>query len=217
MSGKRPQFCLCYNSDPTLFPSQDVLLICCTPDWINQNHVLASCRMVLRSQNILGLSRAPCLAVFLERLPLLLQEQYSYERVITEYAFQTCFSIVLWASAETWLHLYCLKIPEPRGSGWPAHPQCLPAEPGLLDCWSVFRETSVPLPMPPTPHQLWFSPLPVRVELARHLRHYCPQCWGHRQRYCLPRILHCFRLWGGGCHWNRQGVGECAIVYIGYV
>lgn len=63
---------------------QDVLLICCTPDWISQNHVLPSCRMVLRSQNILGLNRAPCLAVFLERLPLLLQEQYSYERVITE-------------------------------------------------------------------------------------------------------------------------------------
>ncbi|XP_029941533.1 probable E3 ubiquitin-protein ligase HERC1 [Salarias fasciatus] len=60
--------------------SKDVLLICCTPDWISQNHVLASCRMVLRSQNILGLNRAPCLAVFLERLPLLLQEQFSYER-----------------------------------------------------------------------------------------------------------------------------------------
>ncbi|KAL6096756.1 uncharacterized protein ACO6RY_06004 [Pungitius sinensis] len=60
--------------------SKDVLLICCTPDWISQNHVLASCRTVLRSQNILGLNRAPCLAVFLERLPLLLQEQYSYER-----------------------------------------------------------------------------------------------------------------------------------------
>ncbi|XP_061589686.1 probable E3 ubiquitin-protein ligase HERC1 isoform X2 [Cololabis saira] len=60
--------------------SKDVLMICCTADWISQNHVLASCRMVLRSQNILGLNRAPCLAVLLERLPLLLQEQYSYER-----------------------------------------------------------------------------------------------------------------------------------------
>ncbi|KAM8872529.1 putative E3 ubiquitin-protein ligase HERC1 isoform 2-T2 [Synchiropus picturatus] len=60
--------------------SKDVLLICCTPDWICQNHVLASCRMVLRSQNILGLHRAPCLAVLLERLPLMLQEQYSYEQ-----------------------------------------------------------------------------------------------------------------------------------------
>ncbi|XP_061657060.1 probable E3 ubiquitin-protein ligase HERC1 isoform X5 [Syngnathoides biaculeatus] len=60
--------------------SKDVLLICCTPDWIDQNHVLASCRMILRSQSILGLHRAPCLAVLLERLPLLLQEQYAYEQ-----------------------------------------------------------------------------------------------------------------------------------------
>ncbi|XP_076014530.1 putative E3 ubiquitin-protein ligase HERC1 isoform X2 [Genypterus blacodes] len=60
--------------------SKDVLLVCCTPDWISQHHVLASCRTVLRSQNIPGLNRAPCLAVFLERLPMLLQEQYTYER-----------------------------------------------------------------------------------------------------------------------------------------
>ncbi|XP_050948731.1 probable E3 ubiquitin-protein ligase HERC1 isoform X3 [Labeo rohita] len=60
--------------------SKDVLLIRCTPDWISQNHVLASCRSVLRSQGILGLNRAPCMAVFLERLPTLLQEQYSYEK-----------------------------------------------------------------------------------------------------------------------------------------
>ncbi|XP_033952277.1 probable E3 ubiquitin-protein ligase HERC1 isoform X3 [Pseudochaenichthys georgianus] len=60
--------------------SKDVLLICCTPDWISQNHVLASCRMVLRSQNVLGLNSAPCFAVFLERLPLLLQAQYNYEK-----------------------------------------------------------------------------------------------------------------------------------------
>uniref|UniRef100_A0A8C2HR54 E3 ubiquitin-protein ligase HERC1 n=1 Tax=Cyprinus carpio TaxID=7962 RepID=A0A8C2HR54_CYPCA len=60
--------------------SKDALLIRCTPDWISQNHVLASCRSVLRSQGILGLNRAPCMAVFLERLPTLLQEQYSYEK-----------------------------------------------------------------------------------------------------------------------------------------
>uniref|UniRef100_A0A6Q2XRL6 HECT-type E3 ubiquitin transferase n=1 Tax=Esox lucius TaxID=8010 RepID=A0A6Q2XRL6_ESOLU len=60
--------------------SKDVLLIRCTPDWISQNHVLASCRTILRAQGILGLNRAPCMAVFLERLPRLLQEQYSYER-----------------------------------------------------------------------------------------------------------------------------------------
>lgn len=71
---------------------QDVLLICCTPEWISQNHLLASCRMVLRSQNILGLNRAPCLVVFLERLPLLLLEQCSYERVIVETILFKCTS-----------------------------------------------------------------------------------------------------------------------------
>ncbi|XP_062334757.1 probable E3 ubiquitin-protein ligase HERC1 [Osmerus eperlanus] len=60
--------------------SKDVLLILCNTDWMSQNHVLASCRTVLRTQGILGLSRAPCMAVFLERLPVLLHEQYSYER-----------------------------------------------------------------------------------------------------------------------------------------
>ncbi|XP_068190129.1 probable E3 ubiquitin-protein ligase HERC1 isoform X2 [Antennarius striatus] len=60
--------------------SKDLLLICCTPDWMDQNHVLASCRSVLRSQSVVGLNGAPCLSVLLERLPLLLQEQYGYER-----------------------------------------------------------------------------------------------------------------------------------------
>lgn len=84
---------------------QDVLLICCTPEWISQNHLLASCRMVLRSQNILGLNRAPCLVVFLERLPLLLQEQYSYERVIVEIILLKFVS----AWAERWLYVYSLN------------------------------------------------------------------------------------------------------------
>ncbi|XP_035245722.1 probable E3 ubiquitin-protein ligase HERC1 isoform X2 [Anguilla anguilla] len=60
--------------------SKDVLLLRCSSDWISQNHVLASCRMVLRAQGIVGLNKAPCMAVFLERLPLLLQEQYTYEK-----------------------------------------------------------------------------------------------------------------------------------------
>ncbi|KAM9306994.1 putative E3 ubiquitin-protein ligase HERC1 [Pholidichthys leucotaenia] len=97
--------------------SKDVLLICCTPDWISQNHVLASCRMVLRSQNILGLNRAPCLAVFLERLPLLLQEQYSYERThvavgdqLVHSAFlQSLASLAVGLSLEK--HLCCYSHP----------------------------------------------------------------------------------------------------------
>lgn len=58
--------------------------------------------MVLRSQNILGLNRAPCLAVFLERLPLLLQDQYNYERVISEtYHLKLCSNFLLCVSAQS--------------------------------------------------------------------------------------------------------------------
>ncbi|XP_066566869.1 probable E3 ubiquitin-protein ligase HERC1 isoform X2 [Amia ocellicauda] len=60
--------------------SKDVLLIRCSSDWMSQNHILATCRMALRAQGIVGLNKTPCMAVFLERLPLLLQEQYSYEK-----------------------------------------------------------------------------------------------------------------------------------------
>ncbi|KAJ8338960.1 hypothetical protein SKAU_G00357460 [Synaphobranchus kaupii] len=60
--------------------SKDVLLLRCSSDWISQNQVLASCRTVLRAQGIVGLNKAPCMAVFLEKLPLLLQEQYTYEK-----------------------------------------------------------------------------------------------------------------------------------------
>ncbi|XP_072310878.1 probable E3 ubiquitin-protein ligase HERC1 isoform X3 [Eucyclogobius newberryi] len=96
--------------------SKDVLLICCTPEWIQQNHVLASCRMALRSQNILGLNRAPCLAVLLERLPLLLQEQYNYEKVhvtsgdqLVHSAFlQTLASVAVGLSLEKHLCHYLL-------------------------------------------------------------------------------------------------------------
>lgn len=116
-----------------------------------------------------------------------------------------CFVSLSWDVIFSWIS--SLNA-EPCGSRWPASPQCLPAEPGLLDCWFVPRKTPVLLPTPPASQQCWCPLLPVRVELARHLRHYCPQCWGHCQRYCLPRILHCFRVSGGGRHWNHQGTGE---------
>ncbi|XP_041057144.1 probable E3 ubiquitin-protein ligase HERC1 isoform X1 [Carcharodon carcharias] len=60
--------------------SKDVLLIKCCPEWISQNHILASCRMALRTQGIVGLNKAPCMKVFIERLPLLLRTQYAYEK-----------------------------------------------------------------------------------------------------------------------------------------
>ncbi|XP_060677257.1 probable E3 ubiquitin-protein ligase HERC1 isoform X2 [Hemiscyllium ocellatum] len=60
--------------------SKDVLLIRCCPEWISQNHILASCRMALRAQGIIGLNKAPCMKVFIERLYLLLRTQYAYEK-----------------------------------------------------------------------------------------------------------------------------------------
>lgn len=61
---------------------QDVLVVNCTAEWTAANHVLATCRTALKQQGILGLNMAPCMRAFLERLPMMLQEQYAYEKVI---------------------------------------------------------------------------------------------------------------------------------------
>ncbi|XP_026209987.1 probable E3 ubiquitin-protein ligase HERC1 isoform X7 [Anabas testudineus] len=110
--------------------SKDVLLICCTPDWISQNHVLPSCRMVLRSQNILGLNRAPCLAVFLERLPLLLQEQYSYERTHVAAGDQLVHSAFLQSLASLAVGLslekHLCRFPHPQYHTTPDVHSCPP-------------------------------------------------------------------------------------------
>ncbi|XP_052393189.1 probable E3 ubiquitin-protein ligase HERC1 isoform X2 [Carassius gibelio] len=102
--------------------SKDALLIRCTPDWISQNHVLASCRSVLRSQGILGLNRAPCMAVFLERLPTLLQEQYSYEKSHVMAGDQLTHSAFLQSLAALAVGLYldqllCRQPRPPHHSG----------------------------------------------------------------------------------------------------
>lgn len=60
---------------------QDVLVVNCTSEWISANHVLATCRTALKQQGVLGLNMAPCMRAFLERLPVMLQEQYAYEKV----------------------------------------------------------------------------------------------------------------------------------------
>uniref|UniRef100_UPI003AAEB7BA probable E3 ubiquitin-protein ligase HERC1 n=1 Tax=Centroberyx gerrardi TaxID=166262 RepID=UPI003AAEB7BA len=108
--------------------SKDVLLICCTPDWISQNHVLASCRMVLRSQSILGLNRAPCMAVFLERLPLLLQEQYNYERSHVTAGDQLVHSAFLQSLASLTVGLsleqHLCRYPRPPHHTSPDAPSC---------------------------------------------------------------------------------------------
>lgn len=53
----------------------------CTAEWAATNHVLATCRTALKQQGVLGLNMAPCMRAFLERLPMMLQEQYAYEKV----------------------------------------------------------------------------------------------------------------------------------------
>lgn len=63
-------------------PLQDVLVVNCSKDFMASNHVLATCRTALKKQGIVGLNAAPCMRAFLERLPIMLQEQYAYEKVV---------------------------------------------------------------------------------------------------------------------------------------
>ncbi|XP_072409417.1 probable E3 ubiquitin-protein ligase HERC1 isoform X1 [Chiloscyllium punctatum] len=60
--------------------SKDVLVVNCPAEWIAANHVLATCRTSLKKQGVVGLNMAPCMRTFLERLPVMLQEQYAYEK-----------------------------------------------------------------------------------------------------------------------------------------
>lgn len=56
-------------------------MVNCTPEFMANNHVLATCRTALKKQGVVGLNMAPCMRAFLERLPVMLQEQYTYEKV----------------------------------------------------------------------------------------------------------------------------------------
>ncbi|XP_030232116.1 probable E3 ubiquitin-protein ligase HERC1 isoform X5 [Gadus morhua] len=60
--------------------SKDVLVVNCSPEFMASNHVLATCRSAMRRQGVVGLNMAPCMRAFLERLPIMLQEQYTYEK-----------------------------------------------------------------------------------------------------------------------------------------
>ncbi|XP_072108525.1 probable E3 ubiquitin-protein ligase HERC1 isoform X1 [Mobula birostris] len=75
--------------------AKDVLLIRCSPEWMSQNHILPLCRMALRAQGIIGLNKAPCMKVFIERLPLLLHAQYAYEKPHVTCGDQLVHSIFL--------------------------------------------------------------------------------------------------------------------------
>ncbi|XP_061671695.1 probable E3 ubiquitin-protein ligase HERC1 isoform X2 [Syngnathoides biaculeatus] len=60
--------------------SKDVLVVNCSKEFMATNHVLATSRTALKKQGVVGLNMAPCMRAFLERLPLMLQEQYAYEK-----------------------------------------------------------------------------------------------------------------------------------------
>ncbi|XP_053490210.1 probable E3 ubiquitin-protein ligase HERC1 isoform X6 [Ictalurus furcatus] len=60
--------------------SKDVLVVNCSTEFMSANHVLATCRTALKKQGVVGLNMAPCIRTFLERLPIMLQEQYAYEK-----------------------------------------------------------------------------------------------------------------------------------------
>ncbi|KAA8579332.1 hypothetical protein FQN60_010672, partial [Etheostoma spectabile] len=60
--------------------SKDVLVVNCSKEFMASNHVLATCRAALKKQGVVGLNMAPCMRAFLERLPVMLQEQYAYEK-----------------------------------------------------------------------------------------------------------------------------------------
>ncbi len=64
---------------------QDVQLVHYTADQFARNKVLASARKSLRQHDIVGLHQAPCLKALLQKLPLILQEQYLFEKVCSQF------------------------------------------------------------------------------------------------------------------------------------
>lgn len=75
---------------------QDVLVVNCSKDFMTSNHVLATCRTALKKQGVIGLNVAPCMRAFLERLPVMLQEQYAYEKVEGVHSKQNPVSLYLY-------------------------------------------------------------------------------------------------------------------------
>ncbi|KAI1904452.1 hypothetical protein AGOR_G00005790 [Albula goreensis] len=123
--------------------SKDVLVVNCTPEFIANNHVLATCRTALKKQGVVGLNMAPCMRAFLERLPVMLQEQYAYEKphvVCGEQLVHSPYMQCL-ASLAVGLHLDQLLCSPPV----PPHLRHCPVDPGAwnpsewawLDCFST--------------------------------------------------------------------------------
>ncbi|XP_028637266.1 probable E3 ubiquitin-protein ligase HERC1 [Grammomys surdaster] len=105
--------------------SKDVLVVNCTAEWASANHILATCRTALKQQGVLGLNMAPCMRAFLERLPMMLQEQYAYEKPHVVCGDQLVHSPYMQclASLAVGLHLDQLLCSPPVP---PHHQNCLP-------------------------------------------------------------------------------------------
>ncbi|XP_015275623.1 PREDICTED: probable E3 ubiquitin-protein ligase HERC1 [Gekko japonicus] len=123
--------------------SKDVLVVNCTADWISSCHILATCRTALKQQGILGLNMAPCMRAFLERLPLMLQEQYAYEKPHVVCGDQLVHSPYMQclASLAVGLHLdqlLCNPPVPPHHRSCPPDPSAWnPTEWAWLECFST--------------------------------------------------------------------------------
>jgi len=58
-----------------------VTVVYCSSDFYHKIKVFAAARMALKQQGIAGLNQSPCLRALLTNLPVLLQEQHTYEKV----------------------------------------------------------------------------------------------------------------------------------------
>ncbi|KAK1891774.1 putative E3 ubiquitin-protein ligase HERC1 [Dissostichus eleginoides] len=76
--------------DGSVLQSKDVLVVNCSKDFMVSNHVLATCRTALKKQGVVGLSMAPCMRAFLERLPVMLQEQLPTRRYRDSFPHVVC-------------------------------------------------------------------------------------------------------------------------------
>lgn len=64
-----------------IFFLQDVVLVNYSPDMFFKNRAMAIARKHLKQQGIVGLHQAPCFRGLLQRLPTMLQDQFSHEKV----------------------------------------------------------------------------------------------------------------------------------------
>ncbi|XP_077988697.1 putative E3 ubiquitin-protein ligase HERC1 [Glandiceps talaboti] len=85
VTGSGPLQDMSWAGDSTLVAcfgrSKDVTVLYYSNDWYSRNKVLITSRAALKSQGIVGLHQAPCLKAFLEKLPVILQEQYTHEKI----------------------------------------------------------------------------------------------------------------------------------------